>query len=402
MGSDPKTPTGGGSDDESLPAEEPGADQIEGVEGLREEQRSGRPQAALPPIDVLKPQHAAYVRSLIAKLGITPAYEHEDIVQEVLIQAHKSRDSDLEPRALLFGITRHVVYRWILKREHERVAVASQLEDAEDARAPSAEQQWIAAERARAVHEAIEELPPMFREVFVRCELEDMTMPQVARELRIRINTGYTRLHLARGRFAESIKRYMARRRIKKDDLGVPVPPLFLLANDAADGASGAAKGGAAKAASAGWLAHWPIATLGLVSVAVAVAVVLAWPRAPSAVPVAPTAEARPPASDPSSSPSAEPSAPVQPGPASTETGSGEPVDVVSAPSLDDKRADAGAGWDHLRSEGAWARSIVGQAKSGDVDGASKAAEKFRERFPTSTYQAWIDKAIAEGPGGGP
>lgn len=44
----------------------------------------------------------------------------------------------------------------------------------------------------------IAELPEIFRDVFVRCEIEEAEMLEVARELGIPINTGYTRLHLAR------------------------------------------------------------------------------------------------------------------------------------------------------------------------------------------------------------
>ena len=79
-------------------------------------------RAALPSLENLHPRHIVYVRALIAWLGVSPAHEQEDLVQEVLIQAHRSKGSALEPRALLAGIARHVVFRWIARREHERRA----------------------------------------------------------------------------------------------------------------------------------------------------------------------------------------------------------------------------------------------------------------------------------------
>jgi len=121
---------------------------------------------------------------------------------------------------LLFGITRHVVFRWISRGEHERGALKAMAAEAgEGPTQPSAEDDWQAANRHQAVHAAIEELPPIFRAVFVRCELDGMPMSEIAKEIGIPVNTGYTRLHLARARFAEAVRRYLARRRLRRDDL---------------------------------------------------------------------------------------------------------------------------------------------------------------------------------------
>lgn len=177
-------------------------------------------QAPLPSLLEITSRHVAYARTLVARLGVSPAHEREDLVQEVLIQAHKSHESTLEPRALLSGITRHVVFRWISRREHERGALKSRADQAtQESAQPSAEDDWQEAQRREAVHASIEELPPLFREVFVRCEIEETAMADVARDLGIPVNTGYTRLHLARARFAEALRRHLARRKLGKDDL---------------------------------------------------------------------------------------------------------------------------------------------------------------------------------------
>jgi len=162
----------------------------------------------------------AYVRALVARLGVWPAHEREDLTQEVLIQGHRSQGSPLEPRALLFGITRHVVFRWIARRAHEREVMRGKTDEmAAEPEQPSAEQDWQAAERRKAVHDAIDELPDLFKDVFVRCEIDETPMAEVARDLHIPVNTGYTRLHLARARFAEAIRRHLARRGLRWDDL---------------------------------------------------------------------------------------------------------------------------------------------------------------------------------------
>jgi len=162
----------------------------------------------LPSLERVTPRHVAYVRTLVARLGVSPAHEQEDLVQEVLIQAHRSKESPLEPRALLSGITRHVVFRWITKREHARRVMQSKADEvAEEPAQQSAEQDWQARERYDAVHVCIDELPEMFRAVFVRSEIDEMPMAEVAEGLSIPVNTGYTRLHLARARFAEAVSK---------------------------------------------------------------------------------------------------------------------------------------------------------------------------------------------------
>lgn len=44
-------------------------------------------------------------------------------------------------------------------------------------------------------------------------------MPRVARDLGISVNTGYTRLQLARQRFLESFQRLLARRHMRRAEL---------------------------------------------------------------------------------------------------------------------------------------------------------------------------------------
>ncbi len=181
---------------------------------------SGVQPTALPSLAEVTPRHVAYVRTLVARLGVSPAHEREDLVQEVLIQGHRSKGSELEPRALLFGITRHVVYRWISRREHERGALKSRAdEDSEEPLQQSAEADWQAAERKHVVHTAIDELPPLFRDVFMRCEIDGAPMAEIAADLGIPVNTGYTRLHLARAQFAAALRRVYARRHLLEGDL---------------------------------------------------------------------------------------------------------------------------------------------------------------------------------------
>jgi DNA-directed RNA polymerase specialized sigma24 family protein len=62
-------------------------------------------------------------------------------------------------------------------------------------------------------------LDKRLRHVFVRCELEGATVPAVAKELGIPVNTGYTRLHLARERIPGLVLRLLKRNKMTKDDV---------------------------------------------------------------------------------------------------------------------------------------------------------------------------------------
>ena len=172
----------------------------------------------LPPLDRIGAAHLAYVRSVVARFPVRPAHWREDIVQEALIEAHRSRHSGLDVRALLFGITRHVVLRWSARRAAERRVLAL-APVAAPVTVCSAEEERRAAERRAIVAAVVDDLPALFREVFVRAELEHAPMPAVARDLGIAVTTGYTRLHLARLCFVEGLFRRLARLRIRKDEL---------------------------------------------------------------------------------------------------------------------------------------------------------------------------------------
>lgn len=155
---------------------------------------------------------------MVARFRVTPTHCREDLVQEVLIEAHRSQHSSLDVRALLFGITRHVVFRWTAKSNAERTMLAL-LPRTEAVTDHTAEDNQQEARRREAVHAAIDELPEIFREVFIRVYFEGQGMPEIARSLGIPVNTGYTRLHLARSRFLESLQRFLVRHRISGENL---------------------------------------------------------------------------------------------------------------------------------------------------------------------------------------
>lgn len=168
-----------------------------------------KPWAPLPSLEEIRPEHIACALGMAVRCGIGPREERKDFVQEVLLEAHRCRGSRLDVRALLFGITKHRAARWYRRRRLERDAVvACSLCSPVNDR--TAEDEYQAEERRQAVHGALATLPEMFRQVFVRAELEGAPMAEIAAELGIPVNTGYTRLHLARGRFLSALLRQIA------------------------------------------------------------------------------------------------------------------------------------------------------------------------------------------------
>lgn len=178
----------------------------------------------LPPLDWILPVHIAYVRKVVARFSVTPAHWREDLIQEILLEAHRSRCSPLDVRALLCGITRHMVFRWMrmcgLARRAELAALtlgSCPRPEVETAR--TAEDDRAEAERRTAIQTAIGELPAIFREILIRVEIEGQAMPDATRCLGIPLNTGYTRLHIARARLRESLRRFLLRCHIAGEDL---------------------------------------------------------------------------------------------------------------------------------------------------------------------------------------
>ena len=172
----------------------------------------------LPRLDRVLPEHVAYVRSVVGRLHMSLNDGGEDVVQEVLTRAYRSRGSRLEVRALLSGIARHVVSSSRAKRRAEREALTRSA-GADPAAAPDAEQRWQARQCREVVWTVIESLSSPFREVFLLSQIDGLAMPWVARALGIPVGTAYNRLHIARARFRKRLEHILARRGMERWEL---------------------------------------------------------------------------------------------------------------------------------------------------------------------------------------
>jgi RNA polymerase sigma-70 factor (ECF subfamily) len=163
-------------------------------------------------IDAIYPEHAPFIaRVLVRLVGDGPHVD--DLLQETFIVAHRKRatfDGRSAVRTWLYGIASRLAMRHrrgvgrflralgVLGDEPVRV-VADPSEELERARA---------AELVRAV---LDKLPFKQREVFVMYELEELDGAEIAELIGIPVNTVWTRLHHARKRFEELMRKRIAR-----------------------------------------------------------------------------------------------------------------------------------------------------------------------------------------------
>jgi RNA polymerase sigma-70 factor, ECF subfamily len=159
-------------------------------------------------IDALYAEHAAFLSRVLIRLVGDGAHV-DDLVQETFLVAHRKRaafDGRAQPRTWLYGIAAN------LARRHRRGSgrlfrALGLLADEPLPPAPSPDHD---VERARASHlvrTTLDRLPFKQREVFVLYELEEVDGARIAELLDIPINTVWTRLHHARKRFQELVRK---------------------------------------------------------------------------------------------------------------------------------------------------------------------------------------------------
>ncbi|MEM6296151.1 MAG: sigma-70 family RNA polymerase sigma factor [Myxococcota bacterium] len=153
--------------------------------------------------------HHDFVRRSALALGVAPRFV-DDVVQDVFIVALRRLD-DLDPaasaRGWLYGILRNVARRAKAKEARRPPLHLAPTPDAP----PDEAIDW---RRAAGVVEAfLGSLDDDKREIFVLCELEGMTAPEVVAATGIKLNTVYSRLRTVRALFEKAVTREDARRR---------------------------------------------------------------------------------------------------------------------------------------------------------------------------------------------
>ncbi len=149
-------------------------------------------------------QHAFVWRSLL-HLGVSAAWV-DDAVQEVFLVVHRRLDTydrALPLRAWLWGIARNVAAnqkRALGREERRRDALATE-------RGESPEHSLERARELRFVREILLTLDEPLRDVLVLSDVEGLTAPEIAAALEVNVNTIYSRLRIARQRFADTARK---------------------------------------------------------------------------------------------------------------------------------------------------------------------------------------------------
>ncbi len=170
-----------------------------------------RVSTALPPFVDLYDAHARFVFRALARLGV-PSEALDDAVQDVFLVVLR-RSADFEGRSSaqtwLFGIALRVARKYRgshgTRDEHDPDQAAGHV--------LTPEQSTENADEARRVDEILRAMDEPMREVFVLAEVEQLTAPEIAAILEIKLNTVYSRLRLARERLEVALARDRARAR---------------------------------------------------------------------------------------------------------------------------------------------------------------------------------------------
>jgi len=151
----------------------------------------------------------SYVWHTLRRLGVREA-DRLDLAQEVFVTVH-GLQSDFDPtrpvRPWLFGIAYRIALRYRALARHGREVMGDEVDAAD--KAPLADEALARRQREQLVARAIGQIEIARRAVFLMSEIDGCAMPEIAETLGIPLNTGYSRLRLAREDFEAAVRRLM-------------------------------------------------------------------------------------------------------------------------------------------------------------------------------------------------
>lgn len=157
--------------------------------------------------------HFDFVWRSARRMGVAEA-SVDDVVQEVFLIAHR-RLADFEGRSSvktwLFGILHRVVsdHRRTIRRKGGLEPLPEGLAADRSESCPA--EQTEKRRRLKLLHDLLGELDDDKRAVFVLAELEQLTAPEIAEAIGVKMNTVYSRLRAARKMFEAALSRHRAR-----------------------------------------------------------------------------------------------------------------------------------------------------------------------------------------------
>jgi RNA polymerase sigma-70 factor (ECF subfamily) len=156
--------------------------------------------------------HAGYVWNSLRRLGV-PASDLEDLTHDVFLQVGR-HVGDLDPtrpvRPWLFGFAFRVASQH-RRRAHRRRETPGEA-DRMTHPGPAPDEQLVAEERRRLLMAALQRVDIERRAVLVLYEIDHTPMADIAEVLGIPVNTGYSRLRVARAELAAAVRSLQKRK----------------------------------------------------------------------------------------------------------------------------------------------------------------------------------------------
>ena len=152
-------------------------------------------------------------------------HDAEDVVQEAYLRAFRFFDQYQggNMRCWLLTIVRNSCYTWMRQNRAQQLTTEFDEElhtDMSEIQSP--ETQLLRNADHRLLGQALEELPPVFREVLVLSELEELSYKEVADVLGVPIGTVMSRLARARHRLKESVARCISSGQVSGQSKDLP------------------------------------------------------------------------------------------------------------------------------------------------------------------------------------
>ena len=160
-----------------------------------------------PSFERLYTLHFDFIFRCLRRLGVTPG-QAEDAAQDTFLILHRrlgDLHAETSARAFLFAIALRVARDYRRKNWRLRL-LGGDTEPFDGVPRPSAFDALAQGQALRILEGFLEKLGEEQRMVFMLTELEDMSAPEIARALELKLNTVYSRLRLARERFVRYLQ----------------------------------------------------------------------------------------------------------------------------------------------------------------------------------------------------
>ena len=166
--------------------------------------------AAASSFEALFRAEFAYVYGTLRRLSVA-ARDLEDVTHDVFVQVYRRFDTyeplrPVRPWLFAFAVRVATDYRRLARHRYERQVETEPVDSA-----PSPADAVAKAEVLAHAFEALNAIELDRRAVFILHELDGFVMTEVAAALGISVNTGYSRLRLARAEFRRAARRLRLR-----------------------------------------------------------------------------------------------------------------------------------------------------------------------------------------------